>query len=223
MARALAAYQRALAGRDHLICYASRPTRTWRCCRWFARARLRLRHRLRRRARARAGRRRRPGAGRLLRRRQDARRDGARARRPACCCFNVESVGELELLSRRSRSEPGARARVSLRVNPDVDAKTHPYISTGLRGNKFGIAHDEALAAYRARRARCPGSRWSASTATSARRSPRSRPTSTRSTACSTWSRRVEARRHRASRHLDLGGGLGITYTRRDAARCRRR
>jgi diaminopimelate decarboxylase len=43
----------------------------------------------------------------------------------------------------------GRRAPVSLRVNPDVDAGTHPYISTGLKGNKFGIAHDEALAAYR--------------------------------------------------------------------------
>jgi len=43
----------------------------------------------------------------------------------------------------------GLRAPVSLRVNPDVDAKTHPYISTGLKGNKFGIAHSDALEAYR--------------------------------------------------------------------------
>jgi diaminopimelate decarboxylase len=42
----------------------------------------------------------------------------------------------------------GRRAPVSLRVNPDVDAGTHPYISTGLKGNKFGIPHDQALAAY---------------------------------------------------------------------------
>ena len=47
----------------------------------------------------------------------------------------------------------GRRAPVSLRVNPDVDARTHPYISTGLKGNKFGIAHDRALAAYELRRA----------------------------------------------------------------------
>ena len=70
-------------------------------------------------------------------------------------CFNVESVGELELLSAVA-GESGRSARVSLRVNPDVDPKTHPYISTGLRGNKFGIAHTEALAAYR-RAARLPG------------------------------------------------------------------
>src|SRR4029453_18059150 len=67
-------------------------------------------------------------------------------------CFNVESVGELETLSEMAAGS-GRTARVSLRVNPDVDAKTHPYISTGLRGNKFGIAHGEALGAYpRARR-----------------------------------------------------------------------
>lgn len=42
----------------------------------------------------------------------------------------------------------GVRAPISLRVNPDVDAKTHPYISTGLKANKFGISHTEALAVY---------------------------------------------------------------------------
>ena len=63
-------------------------------------------------------------------------------------CFNVESVGELERLNEVALSL-GRRAPVSLRVNPDVDAGTHPYISTGLKGNKFGIAHHEAVAAYR--------------------------------------------------------------------------
>ncbi|TSE23842.1 diaminopimelate decarboxylase [Tepidimonas aquatica] len=63
-------------------------------------------------------------------------------------CFNVESRAELEVLDAVAR-ELGVRAPVSLRVNPDVDAQTHPYISTGLRDNKFGIAHDEALDAYR--------------------------------------------------------------------------
>lgn len=62
-------------------------------------------------------------------------------------CFNVESEPELERLDRLA-GEAGVRAPVSLRVNPDVDAGTHPYISTGLKGNKFGIAHDRALAAY---------------------------------------------------------------------------
>jgi len=62
-------------------------------------------------------------------------------------CFNVESEPELERLNSVAGSL-GRAAPVSLRVNPDVDARTHPYISTGLKGNKFGIAHDRALAAY---------------------------------------------------------------------------
>jgi diaminopimelate decarboxylase len=53
-------------------------------------------------------------------------------------CFNVESVAELELLNRVA-GEQGVTAAIALRVNPDVDAKTHPYISTGLQQNKFGI------------------------------------------------------------------------------------
>jgi len=63
-------------------------------------------------------------------------------------CFNVESESELARLDRVA-GEMGLRAPVSLRVNPNVDAKTHPYISTGLKENKFGIAHDQALRVYR--------------------------------------------------------------------------
>jgi diaminopimelate decarboxylase len=63
-------------------------------------------------------------------------------------CFNVESEAELHLLSDVAVSI-GKRAPVSLRVNPDVDAGTHPYISTGLKENKFGIAIESALQAYR--------------------------------------------------------------------------
>jgi diaminopimelate decarboxylase len=70
-------------------------------------------------------------------------------------CFNVESEGELELLSSVAQG-CGLTASVSLRVNPDVDAGTHPYISTGLKSNKFGIAHDRALDGYR-RAAELPG------------------------------------------------------------------
>lgn len=62
-------------------------------------------------------------------------------------CFNVESVNELERLNHVAAAL-GKKAPVSLRVNPDVDAKTHPYISTGLKDNKFGIAYDDALGAY---------------------------------------------------------------------------
>ncbi len=62
-------------------------------------------------------------------------------------CFNVESPAELTLLEQVA-AEKGVQAPVSLRVNPDVDAKTHPYISTGLKDNKFGIAIDDALEVY---------------------------------------------------------------------------
>jgi len=64
-------------------------------------------------------------------------------------CFNVESESELERLNEIA-AECGRTAPVSLRVNPDVDAGTHPYISTGLRENKFGIDVDVALDTYRA-------------------------------------------------------------------------
>ena len=63
-------------------------------------------------------------------------------------CFNVESAAELERLNQVAGSH-GRKAPISLRVNPDVDAKTHPYISTGLKENKFGVAFEEALALYR--------------------------------------------------------------------------
>ncbi|MFZ3019135.1 MAG: diaminopimelate decarboxylase [Gallionella sp.] len=63
-------------------------------------------------------------------------------------CFNVESAAELERLNEVAGSM-GKVAPISLRVNPNVDAKTHPYISTGLKQNKFGVAYDEAVALYR--------------------------------------------------------------------------
>ena len=62
-------------------------------------------------------------------------------------CFNVESISELSRINKVA-SELNCRAPVSIRVNPDVDAQTHPYISTGLKDNKFGIAIDGAEEAY---------------------------------------------------------------------------
>lgn len=64
-------------------------------------------------------------------------------------CFNVESAAELARVTRVAQ-DIGTRAPVSLRVNPDVDPKTHPYISTGLKENKFGVAYADALDLYRA-------------------------------------------------------------------------
>ncbi|WP_413519252.1 diaminopimelate decarboxylase [Psychrobacter glacincola] len=62
-------------------------------------------------------------------------------------CFNVESISELTLINDVAQALDKS-APISLRVNPNVDAKTHPYISTGLKDNKFGIAHEEAIAVY---------------------------------------------------------------------------
>jgi len=63
-------------------------------------------------------------------------------------CINVESIAELHKINRVAK-DLNCRAPISLRVNPDVDAQTHPYISTGLKGNKFGIAYNEVLKTYR--------------------------------------------------------------------------
>ncbi len=63
-------------------------------------------------------------------------------------CFNVESLSELDRLNAVA-AEMQVKAPISIRVNPDVDAKTHPYISTGLKDNKFGISHDVAVEAYK--------------------------------------------------------------------------
>jgi diaminopimelate decarboxylase len=63
-------------------------------------------------------------------------------------CFNVESPAELERINQVA-AELGKIAAISIRVNPDVDAKTHPYISTGLKANKFGIQREQAVDIYR--------------------------------------------------------------------------
>jgi len=70
-------------------------------------------------------------------------------------CFNVESEAEIDVLNEVALAA-GKRAPISIRVNPNVDPKTHPYISTGLKGNKFGIAHENTLATYQ-RAASLPG------------------------------------------------------------------
>ena len=62
-------------------------------------------------------------------------------------CFNVESISELTLINEVAKALDKS-APISLRVNPNVDAKTHPYISTGLKDNKFGITHEDAVAVY---------------------------------------------------------------------------
>ncbi len=72
----------------------------------------------------------------------------AQALEAGILCFNVESMFEVGMIERVAAAH-GVRGPVSLRVNPDVDAQTHPYISTGLKDNKFGVAYGEALSLYR--------------------------------------------------------------------------
>lgn len=74
-------------------------------------------------------------------------RDVADALEADIYCFNIESIPELDRIVEVAR-DTGKQARISLRVNPNVDAKTHPYISTGLKKNKFGVAYEQALGLY---------------------------------------------------------------------------
>jgi diaminopimelate decarboxylase len=71
----------------------------------------------------------------------------AQALRAKVKCFNVESIPELDRINEVA-GELGLKAPISLRVNPDVNANTHPYISTGLKGNKFGIAYEDVIPTY---------------------------------------------------------------------------
>jgi diaminopimelate decarboxylase len=156
MLAALGAYQRGFAGRKAKVCYAMKANSSLAVLQVFARA----------------------GCGfdivsggeleRVLAAGAKAcdvifsgvgktRREMRRALEAGIHCFNVESEPELEVLSEVAAGL-GTRAPVSLRVNPDVNPLTHPYISTGLKGNKFGIAHRQALRAYQ-RAAALPGLR----------------------------------------------------------------
>jgi diaminopimelate decarboxylase len=138
-------------------------------------------------------------------------------------CFNVESEPELERLDALAR-EAGVRAPVSLRINPDVDARTHPYISTGMAGNKFGIPHGRALEAYR-HAARLPGLRV---TGIDCHIGSQILETAPLDEALDRVLELVAAleREGIGLEHVDLGGGFGIRY--RDetppdiAAYCRR-
>lgn len=129
-------------------------------------------------------------------------------------CFNVESETELERLNEVAAG-CGRTAPVSLRVNPDVDAKTHPYISTGLRDNKFGIAVDAALDAYRAA-ARLPHLRI---TGIDCHIGSQLKDVAPFVDALDRVLVLVD-RLHEAGirlAHIDLGGGLGIPYRPADA------
>jgi diaminopimelate decarboxylase len=208
MLAALATYQRALAGRSHLVCYAMKANSTLAVLRTFADA----------------------GCGfdivsvgeleRVLAAGGDAtkvvfsgvgkqRHEMRRALEAGVKCFNVESQGELKTLSALA-TEVGRSAPVSLRVNPDVDARTHAYISTGLKSNKFGIAHDQALTAYR-QAASLPGIEVLGIDCHIGSQITEIEPYLD---AVDRLLDLIEALETEGIhiRHLDVGGGLGITY-----------
>ncbi|MBE7940028.1 MULTISPECIES: diaminopimelate decarboxylase [Ramlibacter] len=147
MLDALAAYQRGFAGRNARICFAMKANSSLAILQLFARAGCGFDivsgGELERALAAGAD----PsriifsGVGKT-------RAEMRRALDAGIGCFNVESEAELEVLSATAEAG-GVRAPVSIRVNPDVDPKTHPYISTGLKGNKFGVAHEDAVRVYR--------------------------------------------------------------------------
>ena len=124
-------------------------------------------------------------------------------------CFNVESEAELALLEHVA-AERGQRAPVSLRINPDVDADTHPYISTGLKQNKFGIEVERALAVY-ARAAASSHLEVVGVDCHIGSQLTRVAPFVDALERVLALVGRLEAQGI-AIRHLDLGGGLGIRY-----------
>jgi len=146
MLSALGAYQRALAGRPSLICYAMKANANLAILQTFVQAGCGLDivsgGELERALRAGV-----PASRIIFSGVGKTRAEMRKALEVGIACFNVESMAELDTLNEVAL-QIGVRAPISLRVNPDVDAKTHPYISTGLKANKFGIAHTEALQSY---------------------------------------------------------------------------
>ncbi|MEK8053412.1 diaminopimelate decarboxylase [Ideonella sp. DXS22W] len=209
MVSAASAYQRALAGRPHLLCYAMKANSSLAVLRTFAQLGCGFDI---------------VSAGELARviaaggdpakvvfSGVGKRRDEMRAALQAGVkCFNVESESELRTLSEVAISL-GTTAPVSLRVNPDVDAGTHPYISTGLKGNKFGIAHERARAVY-AQAARLPGLKVVGIDCHIGSQITDASPYLDALDRLLDLIEQIEADGV-PIHHLDLGGGLGITYS----------
>lgn len=124
-------------------------------------------------------------------------------------CFNVESAAELAHLNAVA-GELGQHARIALRVNPDVDPKTHPYISTGLKGNKFGVAFADALDLYR-RAAALPHLRISGVACHIGSQLLDPAPMAEAAQKLRDLVDRLAAEGI-VLEHIDLGGGLGIRY-----------
>ena len=125
-------------------------------------------------------------------------------------CFNVESVAELHHINQIA-GEMGKMAPISLRVNPDVDAHTHPYISTGLKENKFGVSVDEAREVYKLA-ATLPHVKITGMDCHIGSQLTELHPFLD---ATDRLIRLMEQLKEDGItlKHLDLGGGLGVTYT----------
>ena len=209
MLAALAPYQKALQGRPHLVCFAVKSNSNVAVLQTFAQAGCgfdivsggELERVLA--AGGDAGKVVFSGVGKSRREMQQALEAGVR-------CFNVESTAELEVLSEVA-TQIGRTARVSLRVNPDVDAGTHPYISTGLKGNKFGVAHEVAVATYQ-RAAQLPGIEVVGIDCHIGSQITEIAPYLDALDRVLDLVEAIEATGV-TLHHLDLGGGLGITYT----------
>jgi diaminopimelate decarboxylase len=209
MLAALADYQNALRGRPHLICYAIKANSSLAVLQTFAQAGCgfdivsagELARVLA--AGGKAGQVVFSGVGKTRAEMEQALLLGVR-------CFNVESTAELDQLNDVALGL-GRVAPVSLRVNPDVDAGTHPYISTGLKGNKFGIAHDEALAAY-SHAGALPGLRVVGIDCHIGSQITQIEPYLDALDRLLDLVEAVEAAGIPIL-HVDVGGGLGITYT----------
>jgi diaminopimelate decarboxylase len=124
-------------------------------------------------------------------------------------CFNVESEAEIDVLNAVAVAM-GLRAPISIRVNPNVDPKTHPYISTGLKGNKFGIAHERTLATYQ-HAARLPGLRIVGIDCHIGSQITEEAPYLDALDRMLDLVQAIEAAGI-ALEHIDFGGGLGIQY-----------
>ncbi len=136
-------------------------------------------------------------------------REMALALKEGVSCFNVESEPELELLSEITQ-RTGQRAQVSLRINPDVDARTHAKITTGKSDNKFGISFTRAPAVY-ARAAGLPGLEVTGVDMHIGSQITELEPFEKAFTLMGELTTHLLAQGHNI-RHLDLGGGLGVPY-----------
>jgi diaminopimelate decarboxylase len=208
MLAALAAYQRGFAGRKVQICYAMKANSSLAILQLFAQAGCgfdivsagELERVLAAGAR---------GADIIFSGVGKTRAEMRQALAAGIGCFNVESEAELEVLNEVAVAQ-GKTAPVSIRVNPDVDPKTHPYISTGLKGNKFGVPHERTLHAYR-RAAALPGLRIAGIDCHIGSQITDEGPYLDAMDRVLDLVQAIEAAGI-ALNHIDFGGGLGIDY-----------